>query len=97
MVRLLSFDAGDEECSKVTFLVVDGAHRRWVCVKLGLKMMWARFAQPTMSYGDLVCTPLLCVFSLCWPVSVLARTVAWKPCPASRCLYRICHQCFGLI
>ena len=54
-VRLLKFDPDDAECAKVQFLVIDGAHRRWVSMKLLVEMMWSRFLQPCMSYGDLVC------------------------------------------
>ena len=54
-VRLLKFDPDDAECAKVEFLIIDGAHRRWVSMKLLIKMMWSRFLQPSMSYGDLVC------------------------------------------
>ena len=91
-MRLLSFDAGDEECSKVVFLIVDGAHRRWVCVHLNLKMLWARFVQPTMSYGDLVRTPLLCVCVCAGCVLYSLHLVSCVPAPCFLCpctLFRV--------
>ena len=54
------FDVNDEFHKIIPALVVDGAHRRFVTVKLQIVQMRANFLQPTMSIFEIVRAALFC-------------------------------------
>jgi hypothetical protein len=56
-LRLLVPEDDDTLFEGVLFLIIDGAHRYYVCKALALVGIWARFLPPTMSFGALVCCP----------------------------------------
>ena len=53
-------DPNDEFHKTIPALVVDGAHRRFVTVKLQIVQMRANFLQPTMSIFEMVRAALFC-------------------------------------
>ena len=67
-LRLLFPLEGDTLFQDCMFLIIDGAHRRYVSRILALLRMWSRFLPPTMSYGALVSCVCVCCVNLVCPL-----------------------------
>jgi hypothetical protein len=74
------FFDNDHPFSKIKKVVVDGAHRRFVCIKIDILRMMCKFLQPTISIGEMVLFTITTTYCTCLPCDVQYIYNVHMPC-----------------